>query len=1040
MNINRIYKILEKDDSYLKFYKLLENRQHIDLLKPPLGFLDFLIYGAVKRNYFPIILSENEIQAENLYADILSFCDSDHIGWIPLFKDNNLTYSQNLKNHTAHFLEYFHSGRIKLLITSPDIFSYNLPTKNAYKNNTITLTVNSSYQYDWFIAKIEELKYDRVDLVEHNGDYCIRGGIVDIYPLGSTYPNRIEFFGDQISSIRSFNPTSQISFKEIKTLTIKPTLESLANKNKFDSIFPKSTIVFDRQDIHNSNNNYKSITLTDDIIKANIKFNVLPEPSLKRNSSNNRNIYKNINDNYRNLFVLFGNVIHKEKTKQIINNSSTNYLKGSLNSGFLYHDQSLCVLTDRQILNYEKYENPDKYFIPDKPKVIHNKESIKYGDYVVHIDHGIGLFLGTRKIAHNNIKSEELIIEYQNNDKVYVPIKYLNKIYHYSSTKKMPPQIDKLGSNRWESTKKKTKNYAKKIAFNLIKLYKERKQSTGYAFNECQKEMLELQSSFPYDETADQITAINEINMDMEKPMIMDRLICGDVGFGKTEIAMRATFKSVLSGKQVAILVPTTILCFQHYETFKDRLEPLGVNVNFLNRFKTNKETKSIASQLINKQIDVIIGTQKILSNKLYFNNLGLLIVDEEHRFGVNDKEKLQNMKRNVDVITMTATPIPRTLQLSLVGMRDITKIETPPKERMPIKTKIIYWNENTIKNIIQRELNRNGQIIIVHNSIVELDSLQEKITDMFPNHKVKIAHGKMRGKYLENLLLKFFHNNFDILITTTIIESGIDIPNANTLIVLNSHRFGLSQLYQIRGRVGRSYRKAYAYFLLPRNKYISPIAMKRLKTLEYYTDLGSGYQIAMHDLEIRGGGNIFGAEQSGHLNKMGFEYFNKILTDEFISTQYYGESEKLQTQKAEISLESGAQISDTYIRNEKIRLSYYRQIGDASSKTELNNIKKELKDRFGILPRETIDLFLETEISLRANKYYITKILQQEEAIFFYFNKNISITKIQQGIQKLIKNCNSNHVHIEFSTKKDFWGKIIFVGNYPLDLLNLIM
>ena len=1041
MNTEKIYKILEKNDSYLNFYKLLEKKQHIHLLKTPLGFLDFLISGAVGRNYFPIILSKNEISAENLYADLLSFFDSDAIGWIPLFKDsNNLTYSQNLKNHTAHFLEHFYSDKIKLLITSLDIFSYNLPTKNVYKNNTISLTVNSSYKFDWFIAKIDELKYNRVDLVEHNGEYCIRGGIIDIYSFGSTYPERIEFFGDQIASIRSFNPTSQISFEEKQSLTIKPTLDSLGRQIKFNSVFPKSTIVFNPYNVHNTNNKYKSISFTDNIVTADIKFNLLPEPSLKLKANNNQNIYQNINNNYKNIFVLYGNIVQKEKVKKIINNSSAIYLEGSLSNGFLFYDQSLAILTDRQILNYEKYENPDKFFIPDKPKVIHNKKSIQYGDYVIHIDHGIGLFLGTRHITHNNITSEELIIEYQNEDRVYIPIKYLNKIYLYSSTIKTKPILDKLGGSNWETQKKKTTNYIKKIAFNLAKLYKERKQSLGYAFNKYTKEMLELQSSFPYNETVDQTIAINEICTDMEKPNIMDRLICGDVGFGKTEIAIRATYKAVLSGKQVAILVPTTALCFQHYETFKNRLGPLGVTVNFLNRFKTNKETKIIAKQLINKEIDVIIGTQKILSNKLFYNDLGLLIIDEEHRFGVNSKEKIQNMKRNIDVITMTATPIPRTLQLSLVGMRDITKIETPPKERIPIKTKIIYWNETTIKNIIKRELDRNGQIIIVHNSIVELDSLRTKINKMFPNHKTQIGHGKLAGKSLEKLLLDFLHHNFDILITTTIIESGIDIQNANTLIVLNAHQFGLSQLYQIRGRVGRSYRKAYAYFIVPRNKHISPTAMKRLKTLEYYTDLGSGYQIAIHDLEIRGGGNIFGAEQSGYINKLGFEYFNKMLTAEFISTKTHNKLDNPQSQKAEISLEIESKISNTYIANEKIRLAYYRQIGDAFSKTELNKIKNELKDRFGALPQETKNLFIETQISLNANKYYITKILQQEKNIFIYFNNEIPITKIQKGLYQLIKKCNDNYINIEFFTKKELFGKIIFVGNSQLDLLNLIL
>ncbi len=1040
MNTEKISKILRTSDSFHNFFELLNKKQQINVLKTPMGFLEFLILETINRGHFPIVLFDNEIHAENFYADILSFFDNSSIGWIPLFKDNNdLTYSTNLKNHTSHFLEHFYSNNIKLLVSSPDIFSYNLPTKNIYNNNTIKLNVDSEYQFDWFIAKIDELNYTRVDLVEHNGEYCIRGGIVDIYPFGSTYPERIEFFGDQIVSVRSFNPTSQISFKEKKSLVIKPTLDSLDKQIKFNSIFNENTVIFD---LYNTNdtNKYKTISFTNDIVSADIKFNVIPEPSLKNNSNNNRSLYENIINNYKNVFILYGNIIQKNKIKKIINSLSTTFIEGSINNGFLYSNHSLAVLTDRQILNYEKYENPDKQFIPDKPKVIHNKKSIKYGDYVVHIDHGIGKFLGTRNTTHNNLVNEELIIEYQNEDRVYVSIKYLNKIYLYSSSKTLNPPLDKLGGNRWDTQKKKTTNYVKKIAYNLTELYKERKETSGFAFEKNTKDLIELQSSFPYNETADQTTAINKIFSDMEKSSIMDRLICGDVGFGKTEIAIRAAYKAVLSGKQVAILVPTTTLCFQHYETFKNRLEPFGVVVNFLNRFKTTKETTIIKKELINKEIDIIVGTQKILSNKLFYNDLGLLIIDEEHRFGVNNKEKIQNLKRNIDVITMTATPIPRTLQLSLIGMRDITKIETPPKERIPIKTKIIYWNENTIKDIIKRELDRNGQIIIVHNSIIELDSLREKIEKMFPNNKTEIGHGKMHGKSLEKLLLNFLHHNFDILITTTIIESGIDIQNANTLIVLNSHHFGLSQLYQIRGRVGRSYRKAYAYFLLPRNKHISPIAMKRLKTLEYYTDLGSGYQIAMHDLEIRGGGNIFGAEQSGHINKIGFEYFNKILTSEFMSTKKPDTTEIIPTQKAEMSLEINSQISKQYISNEKIRLSYYRQIGDAFSEIELNKLQNELKDRFGTLPPETKNLFIETKISLNASLYNITKISQQKRNLLIYFDNEKSIPDTQKSIQKLVNNCNKANINIEFFTKKDLFGKIKFIGNSPLDLLNLVM
>ncbi|MEA1986013.1 MAG: CarD family transcriptional regulator, partial [Candidatus Marinimicrobia bacterium] len=748
MNIQKIFKILEKDTSYTKFYELLEANRHVNLLKPPLGFINFLVYGSIRRNYFPIIIFDNEITAENFYADMLTFLNDKSVGWIPLYRENdNLTFSQTLKNHTTKFLDNYHSHQMKLLITSSNIFSYNLPTKNIYQKYTIKINVHSSYQFDWFIAKVDELKYSRVDIVERNGEYCIRGGIVDIYPFGDTYPKRVEFFGDEIVSIRSFNPTSQTSFNEITVLEIKPTLDALQNKTDFQNIFPQSTVVFYINNDSEVNSDFKSIALINDIIKSDFKFDVLDEPSAKDSSDNRKQLYQNINVEYINQFIFCGNDIHKARVQQIINNPNTSYLDKSLSSGFLFAKQSLCVLTDRRILNYERYENPDKSFIPDKPKVIHNKEAIKYGDFVVHIDHGIGMFLGTRKVMHNHIKVEELIIEYENEDKVYIPIKYLNKIYHYSSAKSIKPKLDKLGGNRWDTTKKKTKQYAKKIAFNLLKLYQDRKNSTGFPFSQYPQEMKELKASFEFQETTDQLQAINDIFYDMEKPFIMDRLICGDVGFGKTEIAIRATYKAILANKQVAILVPTTTLCFQHYETFKERLEPLGVSINFLNRFKTQKETNIIAKQLINKELDVVIGTHKILSNKLFFNDLGLLIVDEEHRFGVNAKEKLQEFKKTVDVITMTATPIPRTLQMSLVGMRDITKIETPPKERMPIKTKIMHWNENTINQILNRELNRNGQIIIVHNSISELESLQEKIANFVPNHKIQIGHGKMKGK-----------------------------------------------------------------------------------------------------------------------------------------------------------------------------------------------------------------------------------------------------------------------------------------------------
>ncbi|MBW6457649.1 MAG: DEAD/DEAH box helicase, partial [FCB group bacterium] len=536
-----------------------------------------------------------------------------------------------------------------------------------------------------------------------------------------------------------------------------------------------------------------------------------------------------------------------------------------------------------------------------------------------------------------------------------------------------------------------------------------------------------LESMFPYTETSDQLSAIRDINRDMEAPRIMDRLVCGDVGFGKTEVAIRAAFKAVYSGKQVAVLVPTTTLSFQHYENFHDRLDPFGIKVEYLNRFVTGATLARRLAAVKNGQIDVLVGTHKILSNSLLFSDLGLLIIDEEHRFGVNHKDKIRALKRQLDVITLTATPIPRTLQLSLAGLRDVSKIDTPPKERLPIATKVVYWNENEIRGAIERELERGGQIFILNNRIGELAGLREKISDMFPGNETRFAHGKMSGPELEKTLLDFYHHRFDILISTTIIESGIDIPNANTLIVLNAHTFGLSQLYQIRGRVGRSYKKAFAYLVIPRGVHISPAAMRRLQTLEYYTDLGSGYQIAMRDLEIRGAGDLFGVEQSGHINRVGYAYFNRLFSEEVTALKEDRDSYPLRPDVPDIRLEHAAYLPDNYIDNKDIRISFYRSLSDILSEANepraaFNAIKRlgrACRDRFGHLPQEAVNLFNDAHLALWLKPFYVDTLSLINGSLGLSFSRTVPVTVLQRGAGRLLAILNAHYVPINFTAKQ---------------------
>ena len=1034
-DISNLLRLLRSDKDFQISLSLIEHRRSLILNTDNLSFILFWLLALKEKGYLPLALFESEREAEAFYADALGFFNSNSLSWLPLFSGTaHIHENPSLENHMSRFVQDLYASSLELIISSSAIFKQVVPDKAGLRKHMLNFAVNGDVRYIELADKLSQMGYQRSTMAEYCGEFAVRGGIIDIYPYGETYPFRIEFFGDTVDSIRRYNPSDQNSFESCEYANIRPASFSSFSKSTIKDILPEKTIVINIGSVgvsYDPNLGFKQVFCRIGDPAADVHFDIADAETPKRSTS--KTFYDSILESYEQIYVLSEHDIVRTTLKEKLGEKA-HYCPVNVKSGFRYKPLDLIVLSGREIYHKEHYVNPNNRFIPERSQRIESIDALEYGEAVVHVDYGIGIYRGIELLEFKGLKQESMVVEYRNKDKVFVPVRHMNKIFKYSGERPANVHLDQIGTSRWENAKASTRKYLKKAAYDLLALYTDRKRMKGFSFLPDTPDTLQLEASFPYDETPDQLNAIKEIGRDMEKDRIMDRLVCGDVGFGKTEVAIRAAFKAVYSGKQVAVLVPTTMLCFQHYESFLERLEIFGINVSYINRFVSSKDLKNRIKDVKNGQIDIIVGTHKILSNNLLFMDLGLLIIDEEHRFGVNHKEKIQNMKRKIDVLTLTATPIPRTLQLSLAGLRDITKIDTPPKERLPISTKLIYWNDEDIKRAISRELDRNGQVFILHNIIEEQPALQKRIEEMFPHHGVRIAHGKMKGVELENTMLDFYHHKFDILISTTIIESGIDVPNANTLIVMNAHNFGLSQLYQIRGRVGRSYKKAFAYLVVPRGKHINPVAMKRLQTLEYYTDLGSGYQIAMRDLEIRGSGSLFGVEQSGHINRVGYAYFNRMFAEE-VENLKAGEAPetKVRAEQPEINLERPAYLPEGYINSKDIRISFYRKIADlVSSSKSSGDLNRELKrltwscvDRFGAMPPEAEHLFEEARLAFWLKEFHITSLIKKDNALTVNFNKNLSVGEIQHIAGKLLHKMNENSIWIRFISKKHLVAQI---------------
>lgn len=994
------------------------------------------------------------------------------------FKNNKnyqLLNSSHVMLRTEALTKIAAGGNKKIIVTYPEAIFEKVVLSKTLSDNIIRIKQADVLDISSILQKFVDNGFVRTDFVYEPGQFAVRGGILDIYSYGNEKPYRIELFGNEVDSIRIFDPENQLSERKLLQVNIIPNVETqfdTGEKVSLLSFLPENTVVWlndwnfikERIELEEENvdlyishvqdssnrvehpeeNNelhYKTKVSVADFVTANLfeqelqlkhiielgnkyalKSNTaLDEPilfSTKVQPAFNRQfdlLIKNLQEYEKlryNIFIFAENPKQLERLHSIFTDLKAEIqvtpIPIAIHEGFIDDDNKLVCYTDHQVFQrYHKYK-VKQAFSKNKALTLKTLRDLQPGDYVSHIDHGVGVYSGLQKIEANGRLQEAVRIQYKDGDLLYVNISALHKISKYSGKEGSIPKMNKLGSDVWSKLKEKTKTQVKDIAADLIQLYAQRKSQQGFAHSIDNYMQTELEASFIYEDTPDQAKATEDVKRDMEKESPMDRLVCGDVGFGKTEVAVRAAFKSCCDGKQAAVLVPTTILAYQHYKTFKERLKDFPVTVDFINRFKTAKEKKETLKKLAEGKIDIIIGTHAILSKDVQFKDLGVMIIDEEQKFGVSAKEKLKQLRTTVDSLTLTATPIPRTLQFSLMGARDLSIINTPPPNRQPIQTEVAVFNEDSIRDIIYYETERGGQVFFIHNRVKGLAEMKSFIQGLCPDISIAYAHGQMEGDQLEDTILDFMDKKYDVLICTNIVESGVDIPNVNTIIVNNAHQFGLSDLHQLRGRVGRSNKKAFCYLLAPPMSTLPPDSRKRLTTLEQYSDLGSGFQIAMRDLDIRGAGNMLGGEQSGFIAEIGFEMYQKIL-DEAIKELKRNQFKELF--KEEISQQDDfvkdcsfdtdleILIPDSYVESITERLSLYSRLDNCDSEEDLIDFHNELTDRFGAVPPSAEDLFTTVRCRKLAVELGFEKLFLKNDMLKCFFVGNPESPYFQSNI-----------------------------------------
>lgn len=1033
---------------------------------------------------FVFLLNDSE-EAGYFYHDIVQANGDKHVLFFPSSYRRAIKYGQKdaaneiLRTEVLSKLE---QNEPVSIVTYPEALAEKVVSRQTLNQQTLTLATGKQYETEAITKKLTDYGFEHVDYVYEPGQFAMRGSILDVYSFASEYPYRIDFFGDEIDSIRTFEVETQLSKEKKNSVSIVPELgQATENEISFLEFIPQDTLLWVKdllwikeriQAIHDEspspqalaayegeqtermNLERKLIDGSEFTVRA-LDFKRIdfghkavgtPQATLQFQTSIQPIFHKNfdlvastltdyLQRNYT-IYICSDSVKQTDRLRDIFaerkDQISFKAVDHTLHEGFIDHTLKMCLFTDHQIFDrFHKFNlRSDKARSGKVALSLKELNQFEPGDYVVHIDHGIGKFAGLVRIPNGNTTQEVIKLIYQNDDVVFVSIHSLHKISKYKGKEGEQPRISKLGTGAWKKMKDRTKAKIKDIARDLIKLYSQRKQEKGFQYSADSFLQHELEASFLYEDTPDQLKATQDVKADMESNRPMDRLVCGDVGFGKTEVAIRAAFKAVADNKQVAVLVPTTVLAYQHFQTFRKRLEGMPCKVDYLSRARTAKDTSRILKELADGQINILIGTHKIIGKSVKFKDLGLLIIDEEQKFGVSVKEKLRQIKVNIDTLTMTATPIPRTLQFSLMGARDLSVIQTPPPNRYPIQTEVHTFNEEIISEAINFEMSRNGQVFFVNNRIQNLMELKMMIQRNIPDCRVCIGHGQMQPEELEKIIFDFVNYDYDVLLATTIIESGIDIPNANTIIINQAQNFGLSDLHQMRGRVGRSNKKAFCYLLAPPLTSLTPEAKRRLQAIENFSDLGSGIHIAMQDLDIRGAGNMLGAEQSGFIADLGYETYQKILAEavkELKNEEFadlYAEEIKAGEEKIsgeefvdECTVESDLELlfPNEYIPSSSERMLLYRELDKLELDKEVEDFKTRLIDRFGKIPPETEELTRIVPLRRLAKRMGIEKVILKADRMTLYFVSNLespyyqskAFGKVIEYMAKYPRNCN---------------------------------
>ena len=1115
--MNPLIKTLANSSNYSSLIKKIikEEKSKLSIVGLTDSSKAWMLYGITQNsNKNSIVVCSNIFQANKIIQDLKFYSSDIEIIYLP---PRALQYydidaeSKDISNQRMYAIERILSGKRNIVVTTIDALLVKMFPNARYKGEEFSISVGDTISINKVVETLAKYGFERSESVEGKGQFAVRGGIIDLFCINSDLPYRIEFFGEDVDSIRTFDPVTQRSIDSVSKIDMSQVSENYVSREKVDAVISelksflkesniseelKSNITADIEKINNGDldnlidkyfnvlvkrpdtlldylQNYnvfideptrckeKAASIAyenDETIKVLAQRDYVYMPFVNRYLTyeevevrlesdmssiylerinidklvlRNREVYnfsiKEANFYKSAMEVLLQDLV-RAKDKAVLlafptdtrYNQVKNYLidnnikvqevpnifgideldvgkiyitKGILSGGFASDEFEVLVLAEPVSGLSTTSKKIKKTSVGQK---INTYADLEIGDYVVHENHGIGIYRGIETVKVVDVQKDYIKIEYADKGMLYVPINQLDCVGKYVCDDGAKPKINSLGTKEWDKTKTKVKAHVKEMAKELMLLYAKREKMKGYAFAKDTPWQNEFEDSFEYELTRDQKTSLEEIKEDMETDKPMDRLLCGDVGYGKTELALRAAFKAVMSSKQVAYLVPTTVLALQQFRTFESRMKSFGIKVEFLSRFKTKKEQTDILKRLVDGKIDIIIGTHRILSNDVYFNDLGLLIIDEEHRFGVKDKEKIKTLKETVDVLSMTATPIPRTLHMSMVGIRGMSTLTEPPMERLPVHTYVLEYNDSVIKEAIEKELLRDGQVIYLNNRVSKIDDIVAKLHEMIPEARIASAHGQMPPEMVEDVMLKFIDHEIDIIVCTTILESGIDVANANTLIVEDADTLGLAQLYQIRGRVGRSSRLAYAYITYDGNKVLSEVSQKRLKAIKDFTEFGSGFKIALRDLEIRGAGNLLGKEQHGHMAKVGYELYLALL-EKAIREEKEGKdatSKEEIAKEVKIDINVSAYISDMYIKDPIQKIDMYQKISDIKNEEESMEVIDELLDRYGDIPKETENLIKIVEIRNKARKLGITRILATDKMIKFEpMNLKIALT-----------------------------------------------